>query len=171
MKIKSIQFKFLITVISAMLAITIFVGGLSIYEVDNFVQNQTENLIKTTCEKDATQINDIFGDDYKDVSDSNTIITAVASDVTNAYFYLLPGLIQLTKPCDPCDTEISPEIQRAFLILWSHLEAIRLERWKEAEMFYDLIKNNFQHCLGNFEIKQKSCNCHGQKQSNFNYRR
>ena len=51
MKIHSIQFKFLITVISAMLAITVFVGGVSIYEVDNFVQAQTESLIDATCEK------------------------------------------------------------------------------------------------------------------------
>ena len=45
MKIRSMQFKFLMTVISAMLAITVFIGGLSIYEVDNFVQEQTENLL------------------------------------------------------------------------------------------------------------------------------
>jgi hypothetical protein len=49
----------------------------------------------------------------------------------------------LTKPCDPCDIEIPTEIQRAFLVLWAHIEAMRLERWKEAELFYDLIKNNF----------------------------
>lgn len=110
-------------------------------------------------------------EDYEEIAESNTIITVAVSDVTNAYFYLLPGLVQLTKPCDPCDVEIPTEIQRAFLVLWAHIEAMRLERWKEAELFYDLIKNNFQHCLGNFEVKQKSCNCHGQKQSNFNYRR
>ena len=67
MRVQSIQFKFLITVISAMLAIAMFIGGLSIYEVDNFIQSQTENLINTTCEKNATQINDIFGDMEKSV--------------------------------------------------------------------------------------------------------
>ena len=67
MKIRSIQFKFLMTVISAMLAITVFIGGLSIYEVDKFVQNQTEDFINVTCEKDASQINDIFGDMEKSV--------------------------------------------------------------------------------------------------------
>ena len=61
------QFKFLTTVISAMLAITIFIGGLSIYEVDQFVQNQTDAFINVTCEKDASQINDIFGDMEKSV--------------------------------------------------------------------------------------------------------
>ena len=67
MKVHSIQFKFLITVISAMLAITVFVGGLSIYEVDSFVQIQTKTLIDATCEKEATQFNSIFGDMEKSV--------------------------------------------------------------------------------------------------------
>jgi len=66
-KIQSMQFKVLMTVISAMLAITVFIGGLSIYEVDKFVQHQTEDFINVTCEKDASQINDIFGDMEKSV--------------------------------------------------------------------------------------------------------
>ena len=69
MKIKSIQFKVLITLLSAMLAITMFIGGLSIYEVDQFVQRQTEDYINVTCEKDASQINDIFGVDVKSIMD------------------------------------------------------------------------------------------------------
>ena len=50
-----------------MLAITVFVGGLSIYEVDSFVQIQTKTLIDATCEKEATQFNSIFGDMEKSV--------------------------------------------------------------------------------------------------------
>ena len=67
MKTQSMQFKVLMTVISAMLAITVFIGGLSIYEVDQFVQHHTEDYINVTCEKDASQINDIFGDMEKSV--------------------------------------------------------------------------------------------------------
>ena len=67
MRIKSIQFKFLTTVISAMLAITFFIGGLSIYEVDQFIQQKTADFINVTCEKEASQINDIFGDMEKSV--------------------------------------------------------------------------------------------------------
>ena len=67
MKIQSMQFKVLMTVISAMLAITIFIGGISIYEVDKFVQRQTEDFINVTCEKEVSQINDIFGDMEKSV--------------------------------------------------------------------------------------------------------
>ena len=50
-----------------MLAITIFIGGLSIYELDQFVQLQTEDFINVTCEKEVSQINDIFGDMEKSV--------------------------------------------------------------------------------------------------------
>ena len=67
MRTHSIQYKFLITVISAILAIAVFVGGLSIYEVDQFVQMQTEDLIDATCEKEAVEINSIFGDMEKSV--------------------------------------------------------------------------------------------------------
>ena len=67
MKIQSMQFKVLITLISAMLAITMFIGGLSIYEVDRFIQHQTEDYINVTCEKEVSQINDIFGDMEKSV--------------------------------------------------------------------------------------------------------
>ena len=67
MKTHSIQFKFLMTVISAVLVITVLVGGLSIYEVDHFIQSHTEDYIDTACKKEATQINDIFGDMQKSV--------------------------------------------------------------------------------------------------------
>ena len=60
MKERSLQFKFLATIISAILAVTIFVGGLSIYEVDSYIQKETQNLIEVTCENEATKINTTF---------------------------------------------------------------------------------------------------------------
>ena len=83
MKIRSIQFKFLMTVISAMLAITLFIGGLSIYEVDKFVQNQTEDFINVTCEKDASQINDIFGDMEKSVHIMESYVLGLINSKTD----------------------------------------------------------------------------------------
>ena len=68
MKVRSMQFKFLITVISAILTIAVFVGGLCIYEVDNYIQRQTENLINTTCSNEVSQVNDILGDIESSVS-------------------------------------------------------------------------------------------------------
>ena len=67
MKARSVQFKFLTIVISAILAITIFVGGFSLYEVDRYIQKETESLINITCSNEASQVNDIFGDIEKSV--------------------------------------------------------------------------------------------------------
>ena len=86
MKIHSIQFKFLMTVISAMLVITVFIGGMSIYEVDRFIQSQTEDYINTACEKEATQINDIFGDMEKSVRIMESYVLDLVeskADITN----------------------------------------------------------------------------------------
>ena len=69
-----------------MLAITIFIGGLSIYEVDQFVQRQTEDFVNVTCEKDASQINDIFGDMEKSVHIMESYLLDLIiskSDITN----------------------------------------------------------------------------------------
>ena len=54
-------------VISAILAMSIFVGGFSIYEVDNYVTKHTEEFIDITCSNEAAKINDIFGDIEKSV--------------------------------------------------------------------------------------------------------
>lgn len=60
MKERSLQFRFLATVMSAILIITVFVGGLSIYEVDNYIQRESHNFVEITCENEATKINDTF---------------------------------------------------------------------------------------------------------------
>lgn len=68
MKLNSIRFKFLSIIISSTLAITVIIGGLSIYEVDQFIQRQTVDYINVTCERDATEINDIFGNMQQSVN-------------------------------------------------------------------------------------------------------
>ena len=67
LKNHSVQFKFLVTVICAMLSIAIFVGGFSIYEIDRYIRRETEKLIESTTSSEASQINDIFGDMEKSV--------------------------------------------------------------------------------------------------------
>ena len=87
MKVQSMQFKFIITIISSILAIAVFVGGLSIYELDNFVQLQTEDLINVTCEKEISQINDNFGDMEKSVHIMESYVYGLIkseADVKNA---------------------------------------------------------------------------------------
>ena len=56
-KARSVRFRFLATVIFYMLAITIFIGGISIYEVDKYIQEQAENYIKVSCVNEGEQIN------------------------------------------------------------------------------------------------------------------
>ena len=56
-KAYSMRFRFLATLIFAMLAITILIGGLSIYEVDNYIQTQAEDFVRVTCTNESEQIN------------------------------------------------------------------------------------------------------------------
>lgn len=60
MREHSLQLRFLIIVISAMLTVTAFIGGFSIYEVDRYVQKETRNLIEVTCDNEASKINGTF---------------------------------------------------------------------------------------------------------------
>lgn len=54
----SMRFRFLATVILAMFAITIFVGGLCLYEVDTYIQTQAEEFVKVTSDNESAKIND-----------------------------------------------------------------------------------------------------------------
>ena len=66
-KTHSIQFRILATIIFAMLAITVFIGGISIYEVDQYIQGESENFVVVTCDNEGAQINNIFEDMEKSV--------------------------------------------------------------------------------------------------------
>jgi diguanylate cyclase (GGDEF)-like protein len=86
MKEHSLQFKFLMTVMAAILAITIFIGGISIYEVDNYIQDQAQNLVAVTCENEATQINNVFRDMEKSVKIMENYVLSFfesAADIQN----------------------------------------------------------------------------------------
>lgn len=67
MKSNSIQFKFFITTISAILTVAICIGALVLYEVGIYTQQQAEDLINTTSSNEVSQINDAFGDMEKSV--------------------------------------------------------------------------------------------------------
>ena len=86
MKLRSVQFNYLITVISAILSITIFIGGFSIYKVDNYIQQNAEEFINITCSNEAAKINDIFGDIEKSVKIMESYVLSLfdnISDITN----------------------------------------------------------------------------------------
>lgn len=54
----SMRFRFLATVIFAVLSVTVFVGGLSIYEVDSYIQDQAKDYVNAVCHNESAQIND-----------------------------------------------------------------------------------------------------------------
>ena len=45
----SMQFRFWITVILAMFAVAVIIGGLSIYEINTYVKEQSEDFVRATC--------------------------------------------------------------------------------------------------------------------------
>ena len=61
------QFRILATIIFAMFAITVFVGSISIYEVDQYIQKESENFVVVTCNNEGAQINNLFEDMEKSV--------------------------------------------------------------------------------------------------------
>ncbi|MBQ1186871.1 MAG: diguanylate cyclase [Clostridia bacterium] len=63
----SMRFRFLVTVILAMFVVTIFIGGLSIYEVDNYIQSQAEDFVNVTCTNESAQINSSLNNMEKSV--------------------------------------------------------------------------------------------------------
>ena len=54
----SMSFRVLAAVILSMVAVTIIIGGLCLYEVDNYIQSQAEDFVKVTCDNEGTNIND-----------------------------------------------------------------------------------------------------------------
>ena len=56
-KTDSIISRFLATVLFAMLAITVVIGSMSIYEVDTYVQEQSQSLMTTVCHNETDRIN------------------------------------------------------------------------------------------------------------------
>ena len=82
-KTHSMQFRILTTIIFAMLAITVFIGSISIYEVDQYIQNESENFVAVTCEYEGTQINSIFEEMEKSVMVMESYIMDFFTEETN----------------------------------------------------------------------------------------
>ena len=61
------RFRFLTTVIVAMFAVAILIGGLSIYEVDKYIQVQAQEFVNITCSNESAKINDSLGNMEKSV--------------------------------------------------------------------------------------------------------
>ena len=140
---------------------------------DGFID--ASNLYKATSTKEVMRIATsifggtgmfqvVFGVDWRGVgeepllsdgtklSDKETV--GVCSDVNNIYNYLLQCLLSLDSRC----AELDNDVRRAFIILYGHQEAMRLERLDEAEYFYNILKNNFSNCDKSVRINN-NCGC------------
>ena len=63
----SMQFRILVTLICAMLAITLSIGGISILGVDRYIQGEAEKFVVLSCENEGAQIDSVFDDMEKSV--------------------------------------------------------------------------------------------------------
>lgn len=87
------------------------------------------------------------------LSDSTTV--GICSDINNIYTYLSECLLNIENKCFTLDNDL----KRAFILLYGHNESLRLERFEEAEYFYDVLKNNFSNCSTDTRINSTNCNC------------
>lgn len=101
----------------------------------------------------------LYADGTK-LSDKETI--GVCSDVNNIYEYLLQCLLNLDSKC----SSLTNDTRRAFILLFAHQEAMRLERIDEAENFYEkaaefynILKNNFTNCTATNRLNTNNCGC------------
>lgn len=78
----------------------------------------------------------------------------LCSDVNNIYNYLLQCLLNLDSKC----STLTNDTRRAFILLFGHQEAMRLERIDEAEDFYNILKSNFSNCSTDIRINN-NCGC------------
>jgi len=87
-------------------------------------------------------------------------IIGICSNVNFVYENLLDLILKINKGCISC-TEYDL-LSRNYMFLYAHIEAMRLERFEEAEKFYDIIYNLFTNCGPTSRSNTtytKSCGC------------
>lgn len=140
MKLKiSLRAEFLLSVIVTVLMISIFVGGISIYELDKIVQNNSKQIIENAAKKEAAQINDMFG--YMEKSTNimkNFILEQISeeSDIQNEEMLenartLFLNIVQNAEGAVSCCLRFDPELAGP-----------------QAGFVYSIAKNNtqFEEC-------------------------
>jgi len=81
-----------------------------------------------------------FGAHKKDdPSEEDEVVVGVCSDISTVYKTLLNDLLSIRQSCS-CDLGVSENVKRIFAILYGHIEAMKLQRYDEAEYFYSLIQ-------------------------------
>lgn len=80
-KAYSMQFEFLSVAIISIILAALFIGTVCIYEIDNYVESSTKELIDEKCEKEAAQINALFTSMEKSVEVMNSYVLRFISGV------------------------------------------------------------------------------------------
>jgi len=86
--------------------------------------------------------------------------TGVCSNINFVYANLLDLVMSFTNCCIS-DTQYD-NLDRNYMILYAHQEAMRLERYNDAKYFYSIIWNLFVSCgptVRQSNIINKPCNC------------
>lgn len=84
----------------------------------------------------------------------------ICSNINNVYANLLDMILKLSVDCVlPAEYE---NLLRNYMFLYAHTEAMRLNRYFDAETFYDIIWNLFVNCGPSTRTQKtttKTCNC------------
>lgn len=87
-------------------------------------------------------------------------VIGVTSDVNKVYILLKDYILNLDLLCNNPDDYNT--LLRNYMFLYAHTEAMRLERFDDAEMLYDILKKSFSKCgykrSDGFRILN-TCNC------------
>lgn len=83
---------------------------------------------------------------------------ALCSDVNHVYQYLLDYILNLQNGC--IDDVFYDTLIKDYMFLYAHSEAMRLERFDEAALFYDILAKNFAKCSPTYRTDRLTgCNC------------
>jgi len=85
-------------------------------------------------------------------------VMALVSDVNKVYDTLKNHILNLDANCiSQIDFQT---LIKHYMFLYAHIESMRLERFDEAEMYYNILKKYFTLC-GNSQNKpiNNTCNC------------
>ena len=98
------------------------------------------------------------------IAESIPDVMGVCSDVNKVYTLLKDHILNLDANC--ISQEDYQSLLRNYMFLYAHTEAMRLERFDEAEMYYDIIKKSFGSCIGHIgrynstrKLNINTCNC------------
>lgn len=98
--------------------------------------------------------------DYNDAGlDAIPDVISAVSDVNNVYAMLKDDILNLDVNCiNQTDFQ---KLMRNYMFLYAHTESMKLERFDDSELFYDIIKKSFSSCQTNQRSTRtiNNCNC------------